>query len=57
MRPRSKRCDCFGIDTRMAFRVVLLDVLEIGGIFEGWDAPIQPLEPVVDLRVVVPDGP
>jgi hypothetical protein len=46
----------FRIDIIMAFRVVLLDMLEIRRLPKPLDIPIQVFEVVVQKRVIVPDG-
>lgn len=41
---------------QMRLDVVVLDVREVGRLAEAGHVPVQILEPVVHLRVVVPDG-
>lgn len=40
----------------MAFTVVLLDVLEIGGFLDPHDFPIHVLQPAMQMRVIVSDA-
>jgi hypothetical protein len=39
------------IDLSMALRVMVLDVLKLGRVFEGWVIPVQMSEPLVVLDV------
>jgi hypothetical protein len=39
------------IDLSMTLRVMVLDVLKLGRVFEGWVIPVQMSEPLVEMRV------
>lgn len=40
----------------MALCVVVLDMRELGRVFEGWDRPVEVTEPFVGVGVVGADG-
>ena len=49
--------DTTGVDVRMAPVIMLLDMLEVGRIFERGVVPVKVQQPLVDMRVPVADGP
>jgi hypothetical protein len=53
VRIRTPRCDSFGIDVTMTLGVIFFDMLKVGRFLESRDIPVQPLQPVVYLRIVM----
>lgn len=56
VRERAHRGNCFGVYIIVALGIVLFDMLEISGLLEARNCPVQPPKPIVYFWITMSNG-